>query len=219
MRRSRPRRTRLRTRVLLGVLSVTLITFAAFDIVAVAELRQYLVSHTDSTLQTVLGVGRARLGRLLPRVESRKQPFQPQGNLGEYYLAFVSGHGSTAILQASPDLAPRLPADLASIAAGQRSETVTGLDGRGQFRLRAMQAGGGILVVSTSLDEVDRTVGRLQLIVTIGSAAAAAAISLGVAFVVRRGLRPLETMATQADRITAGDLTGGAAISPQDAAT
>ena len=44
-------------------------------------------------------------------------------------------------------------------------------------------------------------------IVTVGSAAAGALIALGVILVVRRGLRPLEAMAAQADRITAGDLT------------
>jgi two-component system, OmpR family, sensor kinase len=35
--------------------------------------------------------------------------------------------------------------------------------------------------------------------------------------VVRRGLRPIETMAGQADRITAGDLTDR--VSPQDPRT
>ncbi len=40
-----------------------------------------------------------------------------------------------------------------------------------------------------------------------GSAATAVLIFLGVGLVMRRGLRPIEQMARQADRITAGDLT------------
>jgi two-component system OmpR family sensor kinase len=41
----------------------------------------------------------------------------------------------------------------------------------------------------------------------IGSSCAALLVAAGVALVLRRGMRPIETMATQADRITAGDLT------------
>jgi two-component system OmpR family sensor kinase len=45
------------------------------------------------------------------------------------------------------------------------------------------------------------------MILTIGSVAAALVAGLGVAWLMRRGLRPIETMADEADRITAGDLT------------
>ena len=41
----------------------------------------------------------------------------------------------------------------------------------------------------------------------MGSLAAALLVALGVGWVMRRGLRPIETMASHADRITAGDLT------------
>ena len=42
-------------------------------------------------------------------------------------------------------------------------------------------------------------------------------VAVGVSWVMRRGLRPIETMAAQADRITAGDLTDR--VGPQDPAT
>jgi two-component system OmpR family sensor kinase len=42
-------------------------------------------------------------------------------------------------------------------------------------------------------------------------------VAVGVSRVMRRGLRPIETMAAQADRITAGDLTDR--VGPQDPAT
>jgi two-component system OmpR family sensor kinase len=48
---------------------------------------------------------------------------------------------------------------------------------------------------------------QVELIVTFGSIAIAALIGVGVFFVLRRGLRPIEAMAAQADKITAGDLT------------
>jgi hypothetical protein len=52
------RRLQLRTRVLAGVLAVTLLALAAFDVAAVSALRRYLVSQTDSRLLTVLSLYR-----------------------------------------------------------------------------------------------------------------------------------------------------------------
>jgi two-component system, OmpR family, sensor kinase len=81
--------------------------------------------------------------------------------------------------------------------------------GPAQVRLWSVRvpAFSGTLVAGTNLKDVDATVGRLRLIVVTGSAAAAVLIFLGVGLVMRQGLRPIETMASQADRITAGDLT------------
>ena len=50
----RPRRAQLRTRVLAGVLAVTVIALVAFDFAAVGALRRYLLGHTDAQLATVL---------------------------------------------------------------------------------------------------------------------------------------------------------------------
>jgi two-component system OmpR family sensor kinase len=77
--------------------------------------------------------------------------------------------------------------------------------------------GGGHLVVTTSLASVNSTTTRLALIVIAGSLAAAMLVFVGVAWILRRGLRPIETMAAQADRITAGDLTDR--VYPGDSAT
>ncbi len=45
---------RLRTRVLMGVLAVTLVVLAAFDLVAVTALRAYLLGQADMQLKEVL---------------------------------------------------------------------------------------------------------------------------------------------------------------------
>ena len=52
-----------------------------------------------------------------------------------------------------------------------------------------------------------KTIDKVEAIVTTGSIAVVLLIGLGVFVVLRRGLRPIEAMAGQADRITAGDLT------------
>ena len=56
--RVRLRRARLRTRVLAGVLAVTLAALIAFDIAAVTALRGYLLNQTDTKLQSVLALYR-----------------------------------------------------------------------------------------------------------------------------------------------------------------
>jgi len=76
---------------------------------------------------------------------------------------------------------------------------------------------GGTLIVSTSMAEVNKTVGQLELILAVGSVAAALVVAAGVVLVLRRGLRPVEAMAAQADRITAGDLNDR--VSPDDSQT
>jgi len=75
----------------------------------------------------------------------------------------------------------------------------------------------GTLVAGTNLSDVNDTVRQLELIVGAGSAAAALLIFLGVGLVMRRGLRPIEHMAYQADRISAGDLTER--VAPTDSGT
>jgi two-component system OmpR family sensor kinase len=116
------------------------------------------------------------------------------------------------VLGPNPGLAPRLPrktGKLLSLAHSGQGQTVPSVNGGQPLRLMAMPAPGrGILVAATSLAGVNNTVGQVELILIIGSAAAGLAAVGGVAWIMRRGLRPIETMAAQADAITAGDLTG-----------
>ena len=80
--------------------------------------------------------------------------------------------------------------------------------GGAAFRFRSARVRGGWLVAGTSLYQVTQTTGQVKTIVTLGSIVVVLLIGLGVFVVVRRGLRPVEAMVRQADRITGGDLTG-----------
>jgi two-component system OmpR family sensor kinase len=217
---SGPRRGQLRTRVVAGVLLITLLALAAFDFAAVTALRGYLLSQTDSQLQTVL-TGRSpanlplitkgfRIAAGQPsdrKSAARWQPTRLPSVLDQYYVVFVSGNGPRLIVNGDPNLVPRLPADLAAIAAARRAQTVVSRNGHAQLRLRVVRTNGHLLVATASLTSVNQTVDRLELILAAGSLAAGLLVALGVAWVARRGLRPIEMMAIQADRITAGDLT------------
>jgi len=245
----RLRRAQLRTRVLAGVLAITLVAIAAFDVTAVTALRGYLLGQTDSQLQNVLRLAQPltvsrdfTLTHVPPpgRVPAQTGPgfrktVRPPPSksvqkrivvagprlllplfLGQYFVIFVRSHAARVSVGGNPDLRSRLPDNLSVLAAGHGAQTVIGA-GHAPLRLQAVRTDNGILVVTTSLSDVDRTVGRLELIIAIGSLATALLVGLGIAWVVRRGLRPIEMMAGQADRITAGDLTDR--VSPHDPRT
>jgi two-component system OmpR family sensor kinase len=217
--------------VLAGVVAVTLIALVAFDVAAVTALRGYLVGHTDTRLQTVLSLYRPLHPQLAPSGQVRRD-WQIAGprvrlppTLGEFYVAVVPGHGgSVTLVRGNPALVPLLPPGWtkghvgANINIVSDTQTVVSLKGHLPLRLRAVSfPGAGTIVATTSLGNVDSTVGQLELILAIGSLAAALLVALGVAWIMRRGLRPIETMAGQADRITAGDLTDR--VSPHDPRT
>jgi two-component system, OmpR family, sensor kinase len=149
---SRLARARLRTRVLVGVLAVTLIALAGFDIAAVTSLRGYLLNAAESQIPH----------SIRPPGAWRTAPLSP-GRAGAVIRAFDKA-----------------------------------LPGRVQIA-------------------VGESVARLGVILVIGSVIVGVLVFAGVTVVVRRGLRPIETMAARADRITAGDLTDR--VSPEDSAT
>jgi len=254
MRRPWPRRALIRTRVLAGVLLVTLVALAAFDIAAVTAVRTYLVGQTDSGLRQVIGLYRVvnliarhppqyqvspRAGQHTPREQrlnhgvsgpppgATPSKFLSAPVLQTYSVMLVSGK---TIKGVSPSIAirgvfigdsgmkPRLPQNLTALAQSGQAVTVASTQGNQPLQLLAAPyPDRDVLVAVTSLAGVDKTVGQVELILVLGSAAAGLLAAVGVAWVMRRGLRPIETMAGQADAITAGDLTSR--VGPHDPRT
>jgi len=218
-------RTQLRIKVLAGVVAVTLVALVAFDIGAVTTVRRYLLSQSDSNLQVALTLTLPRLADFLaastpggPR-GTRTIPAQryapPKGKFlalpGAYDMTFLPSRGDQVTLQEAVNVGVagfnwHLTPTAAKLAAAPGLHILTGPDGA-QLQVRSLRVPGGSLVVGTSLDQVYETIVRVELVVIIGSMAVVLLIGLGVFAVLRRGLRPIEAMAAQADRITAGDLT------------
>jgi two-component system, OmpR family, sensor kinase len=242
--RARIRRAQLRTRVVAGVLAVVLISLAGSGFAAVDALHGYLLNQTDTALRAVAseyrpqmpGLGSAPGAREAGKAGGGKarqisKPPKPTSGtpgisvqlrlppiLDKYYIGLLPRHGQPkAVVEGNRDLVPRLPADLATLTA-DRAQNVTGTDGHTQLRVLVVPLGGGrTLIAATSLDDLSRTVSHLQLIIIVASLAATLVLVVGVGLVVRRGLRPIESIAGAADRITAGDLTSR--VSPDDPAT
>ena len=181
-----------------------------------SRARSAAARHTLARLRKAHGGGVIQVGPTITLIGPRIVAVPV---LDQFYTAYLTPQGKTraTLLHGNPDLRPKTPSDLRALAGAQVAETVTSDNGQAQLRVRAMKVADGTLLATTSLANLNQTVDQLELIVAIGSAAAALAAALGVAWLVRRGVRPIETMANQADRISAGDLTGR--VSPQDTQT
>jgi len=217
----------LRLKVMAGVVVVTLVALVAFDVGAVTTMRRYLLGQTDSNLHGALTLTLPRLAAILANsaaldrpVNARAVPaqFRPPGSAkaqalpGAFDLAFLPLRGKQVTLQVAANGGTGgyswiLSPTAARAAVKPGPHTLVGANGRTQIRVWSLHAMGGSLVAGTSLDQVARTIDQVEVIVAFGSIVVVLLIGLGVFVVLRRGLRPIETMARQADRITAGDLT------------
>jgi two-component system OmpR family sensor kinase len=217
----------LRLKVMTGVVVVTLLALAAFDVAVVATMRRHLLAQTDNDLHLALTVTEPRLNSLLAEgvpapgpgstrhgaAGGVKKPLKPKApaSFGDFEIAFVPGRGPAVILEAGATTVGAqsfvdMPSDIARRFARPGLYTAP-IDG-GEFRILSGHVAGGSLVAGTSLDQVTQTTDQIEALITYGSIAVVFFIGVGVFAVVRRGLRSLEAMARQADRITGGDLTG-----------
>ncbi|MGH3163356.1 MAG: HAMP domain-containing protein, partial [Streptosporangiaceae bacterium] len=218
-------RAQLRLKVMAGVVVVTLLALVAFDVGAVTTMRRYLLTQTDSNLHGALALTLPRLaatlalanqvaradGHAVPGEVARPLYVKAPALPGAFDMTFLPFHGQQVALQVAAGgrnggyswfLSPAA----AKVVARPGPHTLIGPGGRNQIRVQSLRAAGGSLVAGTSLDQVARTIDKVEVIVTTGSIAVVLLIGLGVFVVLRRGLRPIEAMAGQADRITAGDL-------------
>jgi two-component system OmpR family sensor kinase len=123
---------------------------------------------------------------------------------GEVLAAHLPTSGSSST--------PDLPASLGRLPADGRYLTVGSSEGSGRWRVYAARVGdrgsdGDVIVVATPFTEVTDALEHLVLIEGIAAVVLLALLAGGSAVILRRGLRPLERMATTARSITAGDLS------------
>jgi two-component system OmpR family sensor kinase len=227
-------RGQLRLRALLAVLAVALVALVAFDFAAVTALRSYLMNQTDTSLHNAASLVQPELNGLPEGAQTptlapggkslieNKPDMEVENELGTwvsthqfimglYGVTFFPRTGIALAVEdgAAPtweDAEPNVPVNLAGLVANRQAQDAKSFFGA-PLRVVVVPTAHGTVVISTSLKDVYQTVGRMRLIMIIGSAAALLFIGLGVFLLLRRGLRPIETMAAQADRITAGNLT------------
>jgi two-component system OmpR family sensor kinase len=200
----------LRLRLLLTLVPLFVVCLAAADVGTYTALRSSLVSGVDTQLansgtrRTIEGLLEGHTFGGGPEVP---QEF-PQFTYGAYYdssgalinaKAFVFGPGTTS---AKPVLPSPLPMN--------RFVDVSGTGGIGSYRMYVGQAVDGstnILLVAIPLDNVNATLNSLLALELSISGGITVIVILATWLLVRRGLRPLEHMATTARSIAATDLS------------
>ena len=197
-------RSQLRMRVLAGVVAVTLAALAAFDLTAVTTMRHYLY-----------GQARSQLTAAMPDWGEVPALTTPGPTLpGQLDIIWLPTGGRPRAIQLPLSSIEGLRGASVSTVTNAIARTVTKpgfhtISVAGQITLADRYSfPTGSIIVGTSLSQVTNTVVLIERIVVIGSAAVVLLIGAGVFLVLRRGLRPIEAMAAQADRITAGHLAG-----------
>ncbi|GAB2785712.1 sensor histidine kinase [Streptomyces daliensis] len=198
----------LRGRLLIALLALAATVLLALDTVVYSALRGYLVDRTDTALRGV----RTRVVKQVQRGLPPAQGLGPDARMlgtSEYFIEIRRPDGTVTPLvkglRNPEDPPPELPAPLRR--AAHAPVTVPALDGGGpEYRLLAHPLPGrrGTLVIAVPLTSVDGTLSRLLLIETAATAGGLALLGGAGLWVVRRGLRPLESMARDADAIAAG---------------
>ncbi len=211
----------LRTRLLLAILGVVAAGLLVAGFATYLSLRSFLLERVDQQLREAqVPVARA----LAVGAQSRDLPFGPPGDPGQANLPpgtfgqLRDGSGATLNTISftygdAEEPTPVLPDPLPN---------TTGDDGRPRAFTVGSTAGGTagfrvlaedlprlqrVVIVAIPLGETQQTLGRLVVIEVIVSLLVLAALAAAAWLIIKRDLRPLETMAVTADAIAAGDLT------------
>jgi two-component system, OmpR family, sensor kinase len=200
----------LRARLLLAVVALAAVGLVAANVATYSSLRAFLLDRTDSTLHQTADT----LRRPGPGGGIRSAPpgtfVQVRSLDGDTVVATFSGATLPGGSVPAPDLADAVePPSRSGGAEAVRYFTVQGESGGAQYRVRASigEDDRAMLLVATSLHDVDSTLHRLLLIELVATALVLGAIAgLGL-WIVRLGLRPLDAIGQTASDIAAGDLS------------
>ncbi|MEU5876528.1 HAMP domain-containing sensor histidine kinase [Spirillospora sp. NPDC047279] len=203
--RSLPGRTPISVKLIAGTLVLVIVGLIVMGVAGVWVLRGYLLDRADGQLRVNADRVSVQVVQQLQRPTMDFKIRVP----GEMYTQVYTQDGQAR----SPDPAidqpgaPKLPGDIG--AHLNTPFTVPGTGGsRVPWRVLAVPLpSGDTLVLGLSLDEMERTVGRLVVIdAIVGVSVVAGLTVLGVA-VVRVSLRPLRAIEETAGAIAAGDLS------------
>jgi two-component system OmpR family sensor kinase len=225
-----PDRWTLRTRLVVAVVALTGVALVLANTAGVALLRGYLVDRLDKQLRVTTRVAAtgmnadpifkplndAPVGGWQEGVDPPPDGVEPPP-VTRRVVARIVGDRGIYFFTAAGKLAGEFPAnpgtgakpDLGSYEELRRDEpyTVPGTDGS-SWRVMAVDLpqGGGTVVMTASLAEIEAIQGWLLAIDAVVMAIVLLLLGLAAAAVVRLGMRPLTRMEQTAAQITAGYL-------------
>jgi two-component system OmpR family sensor kinase len=201
------RRLSLRARLLLGVVLLAALGLIAADVATYSSLHSFLLQRVDNTLDA-------------DHVAAEHQDFEHGPGQPNEYVQIRSPNGTVLYSSGVPHFpgtrapsGPRLPSTVTGLQRHGpdlvRYFTVPAETGGGRYRVRASVDAGSsnLLIIASSLGDVDSTLHRLTLVELLATAAVLAALAALGLWVVHLGLRPLREIELTAEAITAGDLS------------
>jgi two-component system OmpR family sensor kinase len=195
----------IRRRLVVAVVVTIAIVMAVAGVVVVSVLEGRLVADVDDELADSLD----------------RLPAAPGFLRQSGHVTSRAGFESHALIEVGPDgkirgQIPSGPAedpdplpDIRGLTAASGPTTVpsTEEDGPDYRALVSQLSNGGMLVIADPLTDVDATLGEARRIL-LGAGIGALVIAAALVWLsIRRGLRPIETMISAAERIASGDLT------------
>ena len=217
----------LRNRLVLGVVILSTLGFIASGVVAQNQLKSFLIHQIDDQLINV-GSG------ALPRVnlagivdddeyqERRGRPERDDDDVPQTPLDRVPTSTSLTLLDSNGAVVGGIGGDLNRVSvrdyiAGYTPTEVAEFEGRPftikakgeNFRVLALPLPSnlGSVAIAQSLDDVDRTLSRLQWLFFLIGFVIVGLIALASRTMIKVGLKPLSEVENTAEKIAAGDLS------------
>jgi two-component system, OmpR family, sensor kinase len=196
----------LRVRVMAAAAILVTVTSAVMGLLGTTLLRGYLLNRIDTQLRNFS----AAAPRVLDRPPLRNRPRQDRPKLPSTFLMeVISANGKVHLTPGSAHTSP-LPRLTAAQLHGSSSPFTAPAAGDPGHSWRVVVRplpGGRHLVIAMSLDDVQSTVGQLE-IAEVVAGTAAVALLVGISFpLIRASLSPLTKIEDTAAAIAAGDLS------------
>ena len=212
----------LRNRLVVGVLVLSALGFAASDFAARSALRSYLVNQVDTQLSGIAGGSVLRLDRAGIQAEAddandpshEAKPLRPFGRVPTAISVTLLNQSGTIIGAVGGDLATQQIADYLTgftphFVEQKNSRPFTITTSGSDFRVlaRVLPSSVGSVVVAQSLENVDQVTQKLQFFFIFIGLIALLIIGLASRKVIDLGLKPLVAVEETAEAIAAGDLS------------
>jgi two-component system OmpR family sensor kinase len=199
----------LRFRLLVVAVGLCALALVVTGTIGIALLRGYLAHQVDRQLM----VGATRLTQL-SETAPRRPVAEGSTQLPTPFI-FTALSPSGAIQWQAGGLAAGLRPDLSGLntadvrAKAGKTFTVPSVDGKSSFRVQALERsdGSGTATVAVSLQSVDATVRRMEMITWLVASLVLVLLIVLASAAVRLGLRPLRVVEETAETIAAGDLS------------
>ncbi|MFE9810306.1 ATP-binding protein [Streptomyces sp. NPDC005227] len=203
------RRTRLGTRLALGMGVLSLVVFAVVGTALTTYMRDYLDRQLGEQMKLVQ-IAQSKDAASHGTV--KQQPYYG------WFTAVYDVSDGRAVLREPADV----PADTVELAAAAEELPPEGsahslrdarIDGEGAYKLRTCEVEPGVVLVTAApMTDLQGTVRQLVTVQVVAFALALLALVVAGRAVLRRGLRPISDMAHTARGITSHNLTGSARL-------